>query len=92
VESALSYEPLDATRDQFRLHSLAPDADPDSDITCRLFKVSLVDEPSYTALSYVWGDPTITKPVLVNGIEVQVTLNLERALRHIRQVQAEVII
>ena len=85
------YEPLDTARDEFRLLSLAPNADPSSDIACRLYTVGLVDEPSYTALSYVWGDPTITKPILLDGIEVQVTVNLEGALRRIRQAQAEVI-
>jgi Heterokaryon incompatibility protein (HET) len=41
--------------------------------------------PHYIALSYVWGDPTITRSgVIVNGIDYQVTSNLETALRHLR--------
>ncbi|KIM98268.1 hypothetical protein OIDMADRAFT_69443, partial [Oidiodendron maius Zn] len=39
----------------------------------------------YTALSYTWGDPTVTKEILVNGKPLQVTTNLESALRHLRQ-------
>jgi len=37
----------------------------------------------YDALSYTWGDPTVTKPIEVEGITIQVTTNLERALRYV---------
>ncbi|KAH8588487.1 heterokaryon incompatibility protein-domain-containing protein [Bisporella sp. PMI_857] len=39
----------------------------------------------YAALSYTWGDPTVTKGILVNGKPLQVTANLESALRHLRR-------
>jgi uncharacterized membrane protein YqaE (UPF0057 family) len=42
---------------------------------------SLDDNPRYAALSYVWGNPSITTPVIVNGRSVLVTTNLEAALR-----------
>ena len=35
----------------------------------------------YAALSYVWGDPGETTPILLNGQEVSVQRNLEGALR-----------
>ena len=38
----------------------------------------------YAALSYTWGDPAVTKGILVNGKPLQVTTNLESALRHLR--------
>ncbi|CZR69946.1 uncharacterized protein PAC_19847 [Phialocephala subalpina] len=38
----------------------------------------------YDALSYVWGDPTITRKIIVNGHEVNVTENLEAALRSLQ--------
>jgi hypothetical protein len=38
----------------------------------------------YVALSYTWGDPTKTKEIFVNGKSVQVTVNLEHALRILR--------
>jgi hypothetical protein len=41
--------------------------------------------PYYEALSYVWGDPTVTELILVDGQEVQVTTNL-KALRRLRWV------
>lgn len=36
---------------------------------------------TYKALSYAWGDPAVTAPVWLNGIEKQVTVNLAAALR-----------
>lgn len=52
------------------------------EIVCRLEVVSLEDGPAYSALSYAWGDPAITKSVLVNGKRVNVTTNLASALEH----------
>lgn len=52
------------------------------EIVCKLEVVSLADEPAYSALSYVWGDPEVTQCVLVNGKRVNVTTNLASALEH----------
>lgn len=48
------------------------------------------DQPShlsdrYVALSYVWGTPADKKPILVNGIEMQITQNLHTALTELRK-------
>jgi hypothetical protein len=40
--------------------------------------------PEFEALSYVWGDPLITRPIQLNGQAFQVTENLEAALRRLR--------
>jgi hypothetical protein len=53
-------------------------------IRCSFHVASLDSHPVYEALSYVWGDPDITRLIIVNGIETQVTANLECALQHIR--------
>jgi hypothetical protein len=37
----------------------------------------------FAALSYVWGEKSNTRKILVNGQEMQVTRNLEEALRHL---------
>ncbi|PSN71399.1 hypothetical protein BS50DRAFT_584893 [Corynespora cassiicola Philippines] len=42
------------------------------------------NNPVYTALSYVWGDPNVTSTVYIDGISEQATTNLVSALRHIR--------
>jgi Heterokaryon incompatibility protein (HET) len=39
----------------------------------------------YDALSYAWGDPTITGEIIVNGTRVSVTKNLEEALRNLHK-------
>lgn len=40
---------------------------------------------TYTALSYCWGNPTVTEPIYVNGRLVEITLNLWLALNSILQ-------
>lgn len=44
----------------------------------------LVEDGDFAALSYVWGDPSKTKGISVDGNIVQVTENLEAALRQLR--------
>jgi hypothetical protein len=39
----------------------------------------------YEALSYIWEDQSQTLDILVSGKHLEVTLNLESALRHLRQ-------
>ena len=48
--------------------------------------MSLVDEshPPYLALSYVWGDPSVTTNLTVNGCVFKATTNLVAALRSLR--------
>jgi hypothetical protein len=52
----------------------------------RLMGVGTGEIPYYEALSYVWGDPTVTESIFVDGQEVQVTTNLKAALRRLRWV------
>jgi hypothetical protein len=50
-------------------------------IVCSLHVAVLDDQPVYEALSYTWGDPDVTETVWVGGAQVDVTVNLESALR-----------
>jgi hypothetical protein len=50
-------------------------------IVCSLHVVVVTERPVYEALSYTWGDPDVTEKICVDGVEVDVTVNLERALR-----------
>ena len=52
----------------------------EADIHCLLHTASLNDEPSYTALSYVWGTDVPSTAVLVNGKTVLVRKNLAAVL------------
>ncbi|KAK8022102.1 heterokaryon incompatibility protein-domain-containing protein [Apiospora rasikravindrae] len=63
-----------------------------SPISCYLSHSSLDDNPKYVALSYAWGSPRATRPILVDGIQLQVTVNLESALRHLRHQSEPLII
>ena len=38
----------------------------------------------HVALSYIWGDARATREIFVNGVAIQVTHNLEAALRQLR--------
>ena len=45
-------------------------------------RVAVLDQkPVYEALSYTWGDPDVTDTIRVDGVEVDVTVNLKDALR-----------
>jgi hypothetical protein len=53
---------------------------PDGIVECSLENASLDDGPKFAALSYVWGNPSDTTLIRVNGEEFQATENLEQAL------------
>ena len=60
-------------------------------IRCCLRLVNLDEGPEYTAVSYVWGDPKITKPIRCKPVEpdsdyleCQITVNLHDGLRRCR--------
>jgi hypothetical protein len=53
-------------------------------LQCSTEIVSLVDQPAYEALSYVWGDAAIRQNILFDGDLFSVTENLAVALYHLR--------
>jgi hypothetical protein len=77
------YHELDANRDEIRLIALQPET-PKGPIVVALRTESLLDNPSYEAISYAWGDESVKRPIRIDGVEVSVTANLESALRHMR--------
>src|SRR2546423_4132352 len=81
LDSALALNP--ETR-EIRLLSILPGKWTD-EIRCELRRFSLDSRPRYEALSYTWGDPSDTRPIILDGCEVRVTVNLESALRRLRQ-------
>ncbi|KAN0113241.1 HET domain containing protein [Hyaloscypha variabilis] len=56
----------------------------DDEIRCELHTISLNAQPIYEALSYVWGNPDITREILLDGIGFKVRRNLAAALRRLR--------
>lgn len=83
----MDYQPLDANRGEIRLLKLAP-ASEHSDgqpLTCTLEYTDLYQPLFFVALSYVWGDPDDTVPLLVDGHIFAATRNLANALRNLQQ-------
>ncbi|KAI0120794.1 heterokaryon incompatibility protein-domain-containing protein [Hypoxylon sp. NC0597] len=64
----------------------------DSPLRCDLTWRRLEDGPEYQALSYAWGSPHVTRPILVNEVEMKVTVNLETALRRLRRKHSDVVL
>ena len=76
------YQPL-TVRNETRLLVLESGQNSD-EISCGLLNVLLTWRTRYEALSYTWGDPKITKPVICSGKKIDVTANLHSALHHLR--------
>jgi len=58
----------------------------DDGINCELKTESLAQsENTYAAITYVWGDPEVTKDIVCNAISVPITVNLYDALQRFRE-------
>lgn len=77
------YAPLNNSMGEIRLLQIvnAKELEGGGPIRCSLHVVPLSESPSFTALSYVWGEPDLTEEVFVDGKRVQVRSNLTAALR-----------
>ncbi|KAI0012253.1 heterokaryon incompatibility protein-domain-containing protein [Xylariaceae sp. FL0662B] len=89
------YKSLDASTDEFRLLEIlrakvrndddgSDGSSGDEIVSCRLFTTPLSESIRYAALSYVWGDASVTEDIIVNGTIVPVTVNLAAALKRLR--------
>jgi hypothetical protein len=78
------YSPLSHENREIRLVRILSSFDKCAPIRCTTSKISLNKSQGYYALSYAWGDPTVTVPIFVDDVEIQVTTNLEAACRHFR--------
>src|SRR6266536_2092057 len=82
--SVYEYRPLRPSSREIRLLILEH-GEPDDQVQAQLIHASLDDQPTYEALSYTWGDPTNTHPILLNGSPFEVTANLGVALHPLRR-------
>lgn len=93
-QTTIPYQPLDPNIGEIRLIEVQPlkanefgtdgsSYGSQSVVSCHLKHASLNQWHCYTALSYAWGDPKVTSQILIDGQPVQVTTNLESALRHL---------
>jgi hypothetical protein len=81
-----SYTPLEGSR-SFRLLRILPETKGSNEINCTMEHFDRGSDrcPSYTALSYAWGDIKITVPARLNGQIAFVTVNLQEALLNLRR-------
>jgi Heterokaryon incompatibility protein (HET) len=82
-----AYRPL--VENAIRLALLHPASDVSTQLECSMEHVTLSQcnqdlINNYTALSYVWGDSTDRRHIIVDGCSFDITANLDSALRHIR--------
>jgi len=88
VTRVFSYQPL-TEPDAIRLIVLQPALHDSEKVQCSLIHTTLLHYENdifdhYTALSYVWGDPTDFQTILIDGVPFSVTVNLYSALRDLR--------
>jgi Heterokaryon incompatibility protein (HET) len=78
----VAYSPLDITKDEIRLLYSQPGA-VDDEISCP-FSITSLDKPQgYEALSYAWGDLTVTAPIKIDRQLYHVTVHLHTALKYL---------
>ncbi|KAK7958636.1 HET-domain-containing protein [Apiospora saccharicola] len=70
-----AYTPLDAQQEQIRLLHLLPGSWEDT-VSCTTSIICISDAPIFESLSYAWGEPSVTRTVLLNGHAIAVTVNL----------------
>ncbi|OJI85742.1 hypothetical protein ASPTUDRAFT_118842 [Aspergillus tubingensis CBS 134.48] len=78
------YQKLNSRPRQIRLLTIEPGKWTRA-IQCTLRQTSLSSAGQYETLSYAWGDPAVTKTIIVDKKPFQVTVNLASALRHLRR-------
>ncbi len=78
------YRDINEEAQEIRLLSIEPSQDFDSPLNCSMRTTFLRDAPPYYALSYLCGDPDVTDRIMVNGVELHVTVNLIAMLRQLR--------
>jgi hypothetical protein len=87
-QGRFEYVPLDPLKNEIRLLQILPTskrAIAKSDcVNCRLFNISLDEQPEYEALSYTWGAQNDMCSILLNGYNFEISRNLEAALIKLR--------
>lgn len=76
--------PLDPSKHMLRLWRFSDDFDPAYPLQLELESFTENTCPAYIALSYVWGDESVTEAIVVNGHTLHVTANLCIFLQRLR--------
>ncbi|OOF91878.1 hypothetical protein ASPCADRAFT_154143, partial [Aspergillus carbonarius ITEM 5010] len=86
---SLSYMKLNSDNHEIRLLTIWPDENEANPLRGSLRPISLKDSHQFEALSYVWGDITVTTDIWIDGYTVGAPTNLEQFLRALRQPKQE---
>jgi len=78
------HSPLSDPSTHIRILTLPPSPDDSDVIRCTLDAVAIDSAPEFAAISYVWGDATQRRDILINDQPVSVTANLATGLAAIR--------
>ncbi|KAH8898939.1 hypothetical protein GQ53DRAFT_710804 [Thozetella sp. PMI_491] len=81
---SFTYQPLDPNMDCIRLLHIQPATDDDEPIICTLEHVEFKGRPKFEALSYMWGDESVTFEIHIDGAKFEVGRNLRDGLRLLR--------
>ncbi|KAG5787634.1 hypothetical protein H9Q69_013306 [Fusarium xylarioides] len=90
--AAAIYKPLDNSQQEIRLLTLLPPRDGAADIHCTLSHAVLntsSENAKYEALSYVWGEPDFSEPIILNDHTFFITPSLRYILSCLRQRQKD---
>ncbi|KAM6536286.1 hypothetical protein FALCPG4_002295 [Fusarium falciforme] len=86
------YHPLDADKQELRLLEICSSEGSDSQIQVKIFPHRFEDvRGQFIPFSYVWGDPTNTETIIINGIPRKVTKNLALFLRQVRILLSDIL-
>ncbi|TGO60704.1 hypothetical protein BCON_0033g00160 [Botryotinia convoluta] len=82
-----TYEPLDSysNSDSFRLITIERSLNENDTLSCKLVSTEFGEKPRFRALSYMWGEDTANKTIMLNGAEFHVRQNLWDALHCFRK-------
>ncbi|KAL7950222.1 heterokaryon incompatibility domain-containing protein [Trichoderma barbatum] len=68
-----------------RILELQPCDQQDGPLQCKLREINIESDPFYEALSYTWGKPEFTEPLIIDdGFVINITPNLRDALLRFR--------
>ena len=73
----------DLAVDHIRVLTIVPMTDLATHVECKLKTVSLNSD--YNALSYTWGDPNLTRDIMIDGNRFSATVNMYKALMRLRE-------
>jgi hypothetical protein len=79
------YKPLNAAKQEIRILRLHPSKNLQDDPVCTLQTITIPGSVGFAALSYVWGDQSTHRYLILNRYRIEVGVNLHTALRYIRR-------